>query len=84
MNVSKQTIQYHYQRLPAENQQKDGQGLNLISLTAERIIRSKVTKHFAAKNKQRSDKEVPQGSKYDNIITDLKQKIAEVKKERDK
>ena len=44
LNVSKQTIQYHYQRLPTENQQKNSQGTNMISLTAERIIRGKVTK----------------------------------------
>jgi predicted ArsR family transcriptional regulator len=29
LNVSKQTIQYHYQRLPTKNQQKNSQGTNM-------------------------------------------------------
>ena len=32
LKVSKQTIQYHYQRLPAKNQQKNSQGTNLITM----------------------------------------------------
>ena len=43
LKVSKQTI-HHYQRLPTNNRQKDSQGTNMISLTAERIIRDKVAK----------------------------------------
>ncbi len=39
LKVSKQTIQYHYQRLPTKTRQKDSRGTNMISLTAERIIR---------------------------------------------
>lgn len=49
LKVSKQTIQYHYQRPPTKNQQKDSQGTNMISLTAERIIRDKVAKPLVAK-----------------------------------
>ncbi|MGA3322773.1 DUF536 domain-containing protein, partial [Lactiplantibacillus pentosus] len=30
LKVSKQTIQYHYQRLPAKNRQKDIQCTNMI------------------------------------------------------
>jgi len=35
LGVSKQTIQYHYQRLPANKRQKDSQGRNLISSDLE-------------------------------------------------
>ena len=49
LKVSKQTIQYHYQRLPTKNRQKDSQGTNMISPTAERIIRDKVAKPLVAK-----------------------------------
>lgn len=52
LNVSKQTIQYHYQRLPAKNRQKDSQGTNMISPKAERIIRDKVAKPLLANNQQ--------------------------------
>ncbi|MCG0724723.1 replication protein RepB [Lactiplantibacillus plantarum] len=48
LKVSKQTIQYHYQRLPTKNRQKDSQGKNMISLAAERIIRAKVAKALVA------------------------------------
>ena len=58
LKVSKQTIQYHYQRLPAKNQQKNSQGVNLISPTAERIIRNKVAKPLLAKKQQRPAKKI--------------------------
>lgn len=58
LKVSKQTIQYHYQRLPTKNQQKDSQGTNMISLTAERIIRDKVAKPLVAKERQRLAKKI--------------------------
>lgn len=58
LNVSKQTIQYHYQRLPANNRQKDSQGANMISPTAERIIKDKVAKHLVAKKQQRLAKKI--------------------------
>ena len=58
LKVSKQSIQYHYQRLPTKNQQKDSQGTNMISLTAERIIRDKVAKPLVAKKRQRLAKEI--------------------------
>lgn len=57
LNVSKQTIQYHYQRLPAKNQQKNSQGTNMISPKAERIIRDKVAKPLLANDQQIDSKE---------------------------
>lgn len=84
LQVSKQTIQYHYQRIPTKNQQKDSHGKNIISLTAERIIRSKVAKSLSTKSRQRTDKKSTQGSKdNDWIIANLTREISEIKKERD-
>lgn len=78
LKVSKQTIQYHYQRLPTKNQQKDSQGTNMISLTAERIIRDKVAKPLVAKDQQI-------GSKKDNdLIATLRKEVADLKSQRDK
>ena len=57
MGVSKQTIQYHYQRLPTKDQQKDSQGKNLISPLAENIIKDRVSKPLLAKNHQNDSKE---------------------------
>ena len=56
LKVSKQTIQYHYQRLPTKNRQKDSQGKNVISPTAERIIRGKVAKTLVANSQQTGSK----------------------------
>ncbi|WP_282804072.1 DUF536 domain-containing protein [Secundilactobacillus kimchicus] len=85
LNVSKQTIQYHYQRLPAKYRQKDSVGKNIINAESERIIRSKVAKPLATKNHQNIDKEEMKGDKEDNrIIADLKLVIAEIKADRDK
>ncbi|MBU7553716.1 DUF536 domain-containing protein [Lactiplantibacillus pentosus] len=85
LKVSKQAIQYHYQRLPAKNRQKNNQGANMISLTAERIIRDKVVKSLSKKGKKIPNKEVAKTSKENKwIITDLKREITEIKKERDK
>lgn len=85
LNVSKQTIQYHYQRLPAKNRQKDSQGTNMISLTAERIIRDKVAKPLVAKNQQIGSKKVPKTSKENNeLITTLRREVEDLKSQRDK
>ncbi|WP_436664092.1 DUF536 domain-containing protein [Lactiplantibacillus plantarum] len=85
LNVSKQTIQYHYQRLPAKNRQKDSRGTNIINPPTERIIRNKVVKPLSTKNQQKPDKEVAKSSKdNDWIILDLKREISEIKKGRDK
>ncbi len=68
LKVSKQTIQYHYQRLPTKNQQKDSQGTNMISLTAERIIRDKVAKPLLANNQQIDSKETTKTNKDNNEL----------------
>lgn len=80
LNVSKQTIQYHYQRLPAKNQQKDSQGANMISLTAERIIRDKV-----ARNQQTGSKKATKTSKENNdLVATLRREVEDLKSQRDK
>jgi len=38
LSVTKQNIQYHYQRLPKELQLKSSNGSNLINSKAEKII----------------------------------------------
>ena len=85
LNVSKQTIQYHYQRLPTKNQQKNSQGTNMISLTAERIIRDKVTKPLVANGQQTGSKESTKTSKENNeLIATLRREIEDLKSQRDK
>ncbi|WP_349612551.1 DUF536 domain-containing protein [Lactiplantibacillus plantarum] len=78
LKVSKQTIQYHYQRLPTKNQQKDSQGTNMISPTAERIIRDKVVKPLVANNQQTGSKE------SNELIANLRREVADLKSQRDK
>ena len=85
LKVSKQTIQYHYQRLPTKNQQKNSQGTNIISLTAERIIRDKVAKPLVAKNQQTGGKKATKSSKENNeLIVTLRREIEDLKSQRDK
>ncbi|MCQ3820761.1 DUF536 domain-containing protein [Staphylococcus xylosus] len=85
LKVSKQTIQYHYQRLPTKNQQKDSQGTNMISLTAERIIRDKVAKPLVAKDQQIGSKKATKTSKKNNdLIATLRKEVADLKSQRDK
>lgn len=85
LKVSKQTIQYHYQRLPAKNRQKDSHGTNMINLTAERIIKDKVAKPLLAKNQQRGSKETTKTSKENNeLVVTLKREIEDLKFQRDK
>ncbi|MCG0586752.1 replication protein RepB [Lactiplantibacillus plantarum] len=84
LKVSKQTIQYHYQRLPTKNQQKDSQGTNMISPTAERIIRDKVAKPLVAKNQQTGSKKATKTSKENNeLIATLRGEVADLKSQRD-
>jgi len=85
LKVSKQTIQYHYQRLPTNNRQKDSQGTNMISLTAERIIRDKVAKPLVANTQQTGSKKVTKTSKENNeLIATLRREIEDLKSQRDK
>ena len=85
LSVSKQTIQYHYQRLPANKRQKDKQGRNVINADAERIIRDKVAKSLPPKNHQ-SDQQRPPKSDKDNeaLIAAMKGQIADLRADRDK
>lgn len=85
LKVSKQTIQYHYQRLPTKNRQKDRQGKNMVSLTAERIIRDKVAKPLVAKNQQTGSKKETKTSEENNeLIATLRREVADLKSQRDK
>ncbi|PCE78867.1 DUF536 domain-containing protein [Lactiplantibacillus plantarum] len=85
LNVSKQTIQYHYQRLPTKNRQKDRQGTNMISPTAERIIRDKVAKPLVANSQQTGSKEATKTSKESNeLIATLRREVTDLKSQRDK
>jgi DNA-binding transcriptional MocR family regulator len=85
LKVSKQTIQYHYQRLPTKNRQKDSQGANMISPTAERIIRDKVAKPLVANSQQTGSKKATKTSKESNeIVATLRKEIADLKSQRDK
>ncbi|MBF7115795.1 DUF536 domain-containing protein [Pediococcus pentosaceus] len=85
LKVSKQTIQYHYQRLPTKNRQKDSQGTNMISLTAERIIRDKVAKPLVANTQQTGSKKLTKTSKENNeLIATLRREIEDLKSQRDK
>lgn len=85
LKVSKQTIQYHYQRLPAKNHQKNSRGENLISTTAEKIIRGKVAKPLLVKNRQRSSKEVTNTNKENNeLVATLRREVEDLKSQRDK
>ena len=85
LKVSKQTIQYHYQRLPTKNRQKDSQGKNVISLTAERIIRGKVVKTLVANSQQTGSKKTTKTSKENNeLIATLRREVADLKSQRDK
>ncbi|MBU7540777.1 DUF536 domain-containing protein [Levilactobacillus brevis] len=85
LKVSKQTIQYRYQRLPTKNRQKDRQGTNMISLTAERIIRDKVAKPLVANNQQTGSKKETKTSEENNeLIATLRREVADLKSQRDK
>lgn len=57
LGVSKQTIQYHYQRLLAKDRQRDSRGFNVVNPRAEQEIRGKVAKSLPPKNRQINDKE---------------------------
>ena len=85
LNVSKQTIQYHYQRLPAKNRQKDSQGTNMIIPKDERIIRDKVAKPLLANNQQIDSKETTKTNKDNNeLVATLIKEVEDLKSQRDK
>ncbi|WP_425241329.1 DUF536 domain-containing protein [Weissella paramesenteroides] len=85
LNVSKQTIQYHYQRLSSKDQQKDTNGRNVINQHTEEIIRNKVTKPLSTNNTTNTDKDNKE-TKDDStaLILSLEAQIEDLKSERDK
>lgn len=85
LGVSKQTIQYHYQRLPANKRQKDRQGRNLISSDLERIIRNKVAKTLPPNNHQKYRQTSTNSDKNNiDIIATMKDEITYLRADRDK
>lgn len=88
LGVSKQTIQYHYQRLLAKDRQRDSRGFNVVNPRAEKEIRGKVAKSLPPKNHQKTDKEVAKNrqrsskeksSENDHLI----EQIEDLKRQRD-
>lgn len=77
LGVSKQTIQYHYQRLLAKDRQKDARGFNVITPGAEQDIREKVAKSLPPKNQQKGSKEKTSENAY------LIEQIEDLKQQRD-
>ncbi|MRM67973.1 DNA-binding protein [Lactococcus lactis subsp. cremoris] len=76
LSVTKQNIQYHYQRLPKELQLKSSNGSNLINSKAEKIILGKV---------ESSSKENFEDEKLDNpFINRLIKEVEYLKIDKDK
>ena len=76
LNVTKQNIQYHYQRLQKELQLKSSNGSNLINSKAEKIILGKVESGSKSntKDQQISSKD-QQIEKLTNLL-DQQQRLA--------
>ena len=76
LSVTKQNIQYHYQRLPKELQLKSSNGSNLINSKAEKIILGKVESGSKSntKDQQISSKD-QQIEKLTNLL-DQQQRLA--------
>ena len=69
LSVTKQNIQYHYQRLPKELQLKSSNGSNLINYKAEKIILGKV------ESSSKSNTKDQQIEKLTNLL-DQQQRLA--------
>lgn len=69
LTVTKQNIQYHYQRLPKELQLKSSNGSNLINSKAEKIILGKV------ESSSKSNTKDQQIEKLTNLL-DQQQRLA--------
>ena len=76
LSVTKQNIQYHYQRLPKELQLKSSNGSNLINSKAEKIILGKLESSSKSntKDQQISSKD-QQIEKLTNLL-DQQQRLA--------
>lgn len=87
LSVTKQNIQYHYQRLPKELQLKSSNGSNLINSKAEKIILGKVESSSKSntKDQQISSKENFEDEKLDNpFINRLIREVEYLKMDKDK
>ena len=87
LSVTKQNIQYHYQRLPKELQLKSSNGSNLINSKAEKIILGKVESSSKSntKDQQISSKENFEDEKLDNpFINRLIKEVEYLKIDKDK
>ena len=87
LSVTKQNIQYHYQRLPKELQLKSSNGSNLINSKAEKIILGKVESSSKSntKDQQISSKENFEDEKLDNpFINRLIKEVVYLKIDKDK
>ncbi|MBD9899409.1 DNA-binding protein [Enterococcus faecium] len=87
LSVTKQNIQYHYQRLPKELQLKSSNGSNLINSKAEKIILGKVESGSKSntKDQQISSKENFEDKKLDNpFINRLIKEVEYLKIDKDK
>ena len=87
LSVTKQNIQYHYQRLPKELQIKSSNGSNLINSKAEKIILGKVESGSKSntKDQQISSKENFEDEKLDNpFIIRLIKEVEYLKIDKDK
>ncbi|MBK9026080.1 MAG: DNA-binding protein [Saprospiraceae bacterium] len=86
LNVTKQNIQYHYQRLPKELQLKSSNGSNLINSKAEKIILGKVESGSKSntKDQQISSKENFEDEKLDNPFINRLIKVEYLKIDKDK
>ncbi|MDM7645274.1 DNA-binding protein [Lactococcus lactis] len=87
LSVTKQNIQYHYQRLPKELQLKSSNGSNLINSKAEKIILGKVESSSKSntKDQQISSKEKFEDEKLDNpFINRLIKEVEYLKIDKDK
>mgnify|MGYP006370603193 FL=1 len=87
LNVTKQNIQYHYQRLPKELQLKSSNGSNLINSKAEKIILGKEERGSKSntKDQQISSKENFEDEKLDNpFINRLIKEVEYLKIDKDK
>ena len=87
LSVTKQNIQYHYQRLPKELQLKSSNGSNLINSKAEKIILGKLEsgRKSNTKDQQISSKENFEDEKLDNpFIIRLIKEVEYLKIDKDK
>ena len=87
LSLTKQNIQYHYQRLPKELQLKSSNGSNLINSKAEKIILGKVESGSKSntKDQQIGSKENFEDEKLDNpFINRLIKEVEYLKIDKDK